>query len=104
MKDKIFIEIDKNSLEKFERLCSSRDISPQDLIEEYVDHIIEQNPGIYAMKKNDGKKDEEKKELSIKIDARKVDELREYCKTRNLTVQTVIEGFIESQISSMDIA
>lgn len=101
MDDKIFIEIDKKSLGKFKTLCRHMGKSAHSVVEEYVDHVIEQNPIIFISKEEN---DEEKKEFIIKIDRKKAEKLRAYCKHKNITVQMLLENFIQTQVSSMDIA
>ena len=101
MNDKIFIEVDKESLGKFKTMCRHMGKSAHSVVGEYIDHVIEQNPIIFISKEED---DEEKKELIIKIDSEKAEKLRAYCKRKNITVQMLLENFIKTQVGSMDIA
>ncbi|KDR93789.1 hypothetical protein SAMN02745945_00984 [Peptoclostridium litorale DSM 5388] len=101
MDDKIFIEVEKESLGKFKTLCRHMGKSTHEVVTEYIDHVVEQNPIIFISKDEDN---DEKKELVIKIDSEKAEKLRDYCKRKNITVQMLLENFIQNQVGSMDIA
>lgn len=100
-KEELLIEIDQESLKKFKTLCRQKSRKPKHEIMDYINYVLANKP-ILLLEKIETINP--KKQIKIRVELEKAQNLRDFCRSHNMSVETLIDSFIEAQIKDDDIA
>lgn len=100
-KEELLIEIDQESLKKFKTLCRQKSRKPKHEIIDYINYVLANKPILFLEKIETIYP---KRQIKIRVELEKAKNLREFCRSHNMSVETLIDSFIEAQIKDDDIA